>query len=61
MIKSHITVLNTLEPEMIFVGAICSSVFPETGMWQICTIDRVIPPTQEDEMLMLETGDFRIL
>jgi len=45
VIKSHITVLNTLEPEMIFVGAICSSVFPETGMWQICTIDRVIPPT----------------
>ena len=31
--KSNITVLNTLDPDIIFVGAVCSSVFPETGIW----------------------------
>ena len=30
-------------------------------MWSACTVRKVIMPSQDDELKMLETGDFRLL
>ena len=59
--KAQVTVLNTIDPDKLFVGCKCNSVYPDNGMWYPCTILKEIIPTQEDEQKMLETGDFRLL
>jgi len=54
-------VLKIVEAHDLFIGAKCNAINSATGMWMPCTIDKVILPTQDDEMKMLETGDFRCL
>jgi hypothetical protein len=44
-----VTVLDSIEAKELFVGALCSSVCPDNGMWYSCTINKIIQPTEEDE------------
>ena len=55
------TVLSTLAPSDVFVGAQASTLKISDGMWHPCTIEKEILPSAEDEQQMLETGDFRCL
>jgi hypothetical protein len=57
--KKYVTVLTPLDESTIFTNCQCLAVYPESGLWQPCFVERGIRISEDDEQAMLEKGDLR--
>ena len=54
--KERITILPIIDPEDLFEGANCSSVYPSDGMWYEAVVERKL---NEDEAEQFAANDLR--
>ncbi len=54
--KERITLLQTVDEELLYVDAVCMAVYPSTGMWYECAIEKRLSANEAEKF---STTDMR--